>query len=139
MRVLIPMMLVVAAATCGGSGGNAERVNVLLSVTVTLTQAPTRDCHSGKCSIHYRVVVTDEGTQAVYARDCVVRALDPTGRTILQTSVIVGFPAGGYTEPGAPFQGEGALPHPMPRQQAARISALSGSCSAYVWHGTPPI
>ena len=134
------MVLVVAAASCGGQGSaNAERVNVPLSVNMTLTEAPMSDCHSGKCSIHYRAVVTDEGTQGVYARDCVVRALDPTGGTILETSVVLGFPAGGYTEPGAPFQGEGTLPHAIHRQQATRVSTLSGSCSAYVWHGTPPI
>ncbi len=134
------MFLLVAATSCSMPGsGSAERVNVPLSVTLTLTKPATSDCNAKRCTIHYRAVVTDEGSQAVYGRDCVVRALDPTGRSILQTPVALGFPAGAYTEPGSPFQENEVLPLPIPRPQAARVSTLSGSCLAFIWHGTTPI
>jgi hypothetical protein len=130
---------VVALASCGGAGGHAERVDVPLSVTVTLAQKARSDCHQSGCLIHYRAVVIDQGSQPVYARDCVISGLDSVGRVIFQTPVSLGFPAGGYTAPGSPFHEAGSLPKSISQRDALELSKLSASCSAYVWHGTPPI
>lgn len=133
------MFAVVALASCGGTGGRAERVDVPLSVTVTLAQGARSDCHQSGCVIHYRAVVIDQGSQPVYARDCVISGLDSSGRVIFQTPVALGFPAGGYTAQGSPFRGAGSLPKGISPHDALKLSKLSASCSAYVWHGTAPI
>jgi hypothetical protein len=127
---------------CGCQRG-AERVNVPLSVSMRLTGTPASDCHRSVCAVHFEATVTDEGTRPVFARDCVVRALDRHGLVVLEAGFFNQVGPGGYTEPGHPAHTSETLApigeHTVTPSQRARISSLEGTCLAYIWHGPAPI
>lgn len=122
----------------GPGTSHAERIDVPLSVMMTLGGTVETDCHE-RCTISYRVIVTDEGTEDAYARDCVARALDADGAEALRAPVAIGFPAGGFVQPGAPFEQQGTILVHVPIEVRASITQLDAACLAYRWDGPPPI
>jgi hypothetical protein len=133
----IAIMIFLAACHQLG-GGYAERADVPLSVSMTVISTPQTDCRRVWCAILFKAIVTDEGTQPVFARDCWLRALDKHGKQLLERRFGVTIGPGIYTEPGKPGQTTESLVQIRPKQRA-NIKSVEGTCLAYIWHGSVPI
>jgi hypothetical protein len=122
-------------------GGWGERVDVPLSVAMKLTGTPLNDCHGSppRCAIRYKATVTNEGAEAVYARDCSARALDGKGHVVAESLFGFGIGPGGYTAPGEPYRVRGSLDVGISPREQSRVKSIEGTCLAYIWHGTVPI
>jgi len=132
-------VLGLAACSIHQGSGWAERVNVPLAASVTLTGTPKSDCGKHGCAIGFSVVVTNEGSQGVYARDCWARALDRQGKVVSQSQFGIGIGPGEYTEPGTPWHSREHWTTRISPRTRARITSLDATCLAYMWHGSIPI
>jgi len=126
------------ACTLSGSG-HAERVDVPISIEMTIVGKPDGACHGAHCNVHYRMTVIDQGTQGVNLLDCTAAGLDADGAQLFETGFSTGAPAGGYTAPGQPYRGSGTLPVNISPKRAASLASLSATCGTFVWHGQAPI
>lgn len=136
---LTVIALVIALPGCHRLGGGyGERVDVPLSVSLTLTGTSHTDCQRVWCTIGFKAVVTDDGDQPAYGRDCRLRALDENGKTVLERIFGVGIGPGIYTEPGKPGLTIESLGQ-VTLKERTRVRSLEGTCLAYIWHGSVPI
>ena len=133
------MILCLTLTSCHQGSGYAERVDVPLSVSIHVVSTPKPRCGPVHCQVGYRVEITDQGNEAVYARDCVARGLDQYGHAVFETVFGFGIGPGASTEPGKPYRGRGTLIAQVDSKQMESVRSLEGSCLAYVWHGNVPI
>jgi hypothetical protein len=124
---------------CSGSylSGHAERVDVPVRVSVSLTEPPTSDCHAHGCALHVKAVITNQGEQHVWAMFCQVVAHDADGAALARLP-LSGPPAGFGVDPGRSTTDVGVV-GPISKRRAPDVNGLSGACRAYVWHGQVPI
>lgn len=117
---------------------HAERIDVPLSVKVSLGATAAQDCHK-RCIVSYHAVITNEGSETIFARDGIVRGLDANGTVVVQTPVAFGVSAGAEVTPDQPYVGDGTVLTDVSRDARARIVSLGAACSAHRWVGEPPI
>jgi hypothetical protein len=140
-RTIAPALVaVLLAAGCVPNGsGQAEPVDVPLSVTTTLAKPPTADCRSDKatCMIHLRAVIRNNGQEDVWAMFCEVVGKDADGDIVLRGHLNTA-PAGIAVDAGRSTT-DFATIGPIRERRAAALRSLAGKCDAYVWHGQVPI
>ncbi len=138
--MMVALSVVLLGACDLGTAGtsHAERIDVPLSVKMSLGATLAEDCHK-RCIISYHAVITNEGSPTAFARDCVARGLDANGIVVIQTPVGLGFPAGAEVTPDQPYESDGTMLTDVSWEARARIVSLDASCSAYRWMGEPPI
>src|SRR5206468_3887703 len=95
--LLLASFGVVSIACTPSHGGHAERVDVPISIEMTVAGKPDTDCNGANgahCTIHFRMTVTDQGTQGVNLLDCTAFGHDPSGSQLFETGFVTGIPAG---------------------------------------------
>lgn len=139
LGLVAAVILCLALTACHQGSGYAERVDVPLAVSIQVVDTPKPRCGPVHCQVGYRVEITNQGDETVYARDCVARGLDQYGHAVFETVFGSGIGPGASTEPGKPYRGRGTLMAQVTARQWASVRSLEGSCLAYVWHGNIPI
>ena len=129
---LVALLLCVGLTACHQGSGYAERVDVPLVVSIQAVDTPQPRCGPIHCQVGYRIVITDQGNEPVYARDCVARGLDQYGHPVVEAIIGFGIGPGASTEPGRPYRGRGTLMAQVTSEQLASVRSMEGSCLAYV-------
>jgi hypothetical protein len=137
--VLAAVLLGLMLAACHPGSGWGERVDVPLTVSIEMAGSQEPTCGRYVCHIDYRVVITDEGDRAVFARDCWVRGFDQYHHKVFESIFGSGIGPGESTEPGKPFRARRTFSATVTPEDLATVRSLEGSCLAYIWHGTIPI
>src|SRR5947209_4984027 len=122
---LATLALIIAVGCFGGGSNRATILNIPLHVApvTRVSRWQTLCSKKGRCSVEYKLRVTNLSQTGANVAECHLVARDSTGNELFAMGLPIGVPAGTWVGPGATAEGGGISVLPVRPAILAKVAS----------------